>query len=573
MMGYAIPAAAALNDFKTLELKMDSLDAEVLFRKEPTDTSSFPVAVVENGAEIPGRVEVLGKFTRNFLKKSLLIKLDEGHTWHGKRRISLRSMSTDLSYMRESLAWDMAASIGTVSPKVEYVRMNINGKFIGIFLYIEWIDQPMFERFGLGRDGEFFQPDDSVYCGDMSPANQNRLEECWLKLAPRDKNYASLRKLIEGINSAPVEQFDSFLSQNFDVDSVINWLALNTVTGNGDTYNKNYFIYLSKKTGKWVVMPWDFDLSFGRNADPVLPFPRNILNNNYQYFYPPELGSSNPLKEKTLKNAQLFQRFKKRISHVLGVTKESDGQGGFAWFKPGEFSSRVSGLKEIIGKELSKELYPGAKGAPFQEQVDALLLYNQWRHPLLKKMILDPTPFNTAHWLPYTAFPPLTTEDTGTAQRRQFVPLNLSVTADVRPGDTKVVMTEELLARPIGMLSVRNISKTARVRLEVETERTPVLLPPGIDPRNCIQRTWFVDVKTPDAELTVDLEFDYLQESSLRHEIGEGITDEHGLSLWSTRGGAWQKLPTRVNSISNVLNVEGIQLIPSQLTTFVACGM
>lgn len=580
----AIDTTATETQFKTLEIEMDPQDVEVLFRKEPHDTSTFPVAIVEQGARIPGRVEVTGQSTRNFLKKSILIKLNKGDTWQGNKKISLRSMATDLSYMREWLAWNLISSLGMVSPRVEYFQLNINRQFIGLFLFIEWIDTSLFDRLGLGKDGEFYHPDDEVYCGDMTLANQNRLAECWFKLSPKDRDYTSLRKLIEDIDTTPVDDFDSFLTRHFDVDSVINWLVVNTLTGNGDTYNKNYFLYLSKKTGKWLIIPWDFDLTFGRNADPVLPFPRNIFNDNYQYFYPPELGSPNPLKEKTLKNEQLFQRFKDRISHVLGVTMEKEAQGGlarlfteakplggFAWFRPDEFQRHVTALERAIGEILLKERYPGAKGAPFAQQVEALRLYNQWRYPLLKKMILDPTPFNTAHWLPYAAFPTLTPLDKGAQLRRQTTPLFLSVTAEVQPGDSPVVLVEELLARPIGLLDIQELNKPVRVRLEVETARAPESVPPGVDPSKCIQRSWYLDLKTPDAMLKVNLQLDYLRESSLRHELGDRITDERDLSLWAMQDGAWRKLQTTVNPIAKVLKTQGIQLVSANVIRLVAC--
>jgi len=576
-----LQAEASEIQFKTLELEMDSRDAEVLFRKEPYDTSSFPVAVVDEGKRIHGRVEVIGQFSRNFLKKSILIKLDEGQKWQGNKKISLKSMSTDLSYMREWLTWNLISSLGMVSPRVEYYRLNINKQFIGFFLFIEWIDTSMFDRLGLGKDGEFYNTNDETYCGDMSPDNQNRLQECWAKLSPKDKDYTSLKKLIEGINETPVEDFDKFLTKHFDVDSVINWLVVNTIISNGDTYNKNYFLYFSKKTGKWVVIPWDFDLSFGRNADPVLPFPRNILNDNYTYFYPPELGSPNPLKEKTLKNKQLFNAFKNRISHVFGITMERESQGffeklfikdkplgGFAWFRPDEFQSRVTALENIVGRDLTKERYPGSKGEPFEQQVEALQLYNQWRYVLLKKLIFDPTPFNTAHWLPYFIFPPLSPVD---MTKRQTIPLILSTTAEVLPTDKSVVLMEELLARPIGMLDIQSLNKPARVRLEVETERAPESLPAGIHPSKCIQRIWYLDIKTPDTILKVNMQLDYLQESSLHHEIGEQITDERGLSLWVMQNYKWRKLKTSINTLANVLKTEALELTSSDLLRFIAC--
>lgn len=584
-MGW-VQSDAAENNFKTLELEMNPKDAEVLFRKEPYDTSTFPVAVLENGTRIPGRVEVSGQFTRTFLKKSLLIRLNEGQTWQGNKKISLHSMSTDPSYMRDWLAWNLSSSLGMVTPKVEYYRLNINGQFIGLYLFIEWIDTSMFNRIGLGKDGEFYHPDDTVYCGDMTPANQYRLEECWFKLSPKDRDYTSLRKLIEEINSTPVEQFHNFLNEHFDVDSVINYLVVNTITGNGDTYNKNYFLYHSTKTGKWIIIPWDFDLTFGRNADPVLPFPRNILNDNYQYFYTPELGSPNPLKEKTLKNDRLYKLFKNRISHVLGGTmkkepqgfleklhKESTPVGGFAWFRPreDEFAGLVNKLEHNIGQDLRHEKYPGAKGEPFIEQVEALRLYNQWRYPLLQKMILEPTPFNTAHWLPYFTFPPFTPSGEEDKNRRQTVQLNMTASVDIKEGDKSVVLMEELLARPVGILDVQEINRPARVRLEVETERVPESLPPGLNPSRCIQRIWYLDLKTPDTILKVNLQFDYLQESSLRHELGDSIADEHNLSLWVQKDNRWQKLPTEVNVIANILQARGIELVSGNVLRFVAC--
>lgn len=155
--------------------------------------------------------------------------------------------------------------------------------------------------------------------------------------------------------------------------------------------------------------------------------------------------------------------------------------------------------------------------------------------------------------------------------RRQTVPLIFSVTADVLPDDSSVVMVEELLARPIGVLDIQELEKPARVRLEVETERVPESLPPDINPSKCIQRTWYLDLKTPDTILKVNVQLDYLQESSLHHELGEHITDENRLSLWAMEDHNWRNLHTTVNPIANVLKAEGIELVPSKVLRFVAC--
>jgi hypothetical protein len=142
---------------------------------------------------------------------------------------------------------------------------------------------------------------------------------------------------------------------------------------------------------------------------------------------------------------------------------------------------------------------------------------------------------------------------------------------DVRVGDPPVIMMEEFLARPIGVLDIQALNRPARIRLEVETERRPDSLPPGADASKCIERTWYLDLKTPDALLTVNIQVDYLQESSLRHEVGVGIKDEAALSLWAFQNQTWRSLQTDVNPVANVLMTEGVQLASGNLLQLVAC--
>ena len=105
----------------------------------------------------------------------------------------------------------------------------------------------------------------------------------------------------------------------------------------------------------------------------------------------------------------------------------------------------------------------------------------------------------------------------------------------------------------------------------METERVPESLPPGLNPSKCIQRIWYLDIKTPDTILKVNLQFDYLQESSLRHELGNAITDEHNLLLWVLQNNNWQRLQTGVNVIANVLNAQGIEFVSGNVLRFAAC--
>ena len=259
------PAADAIA-IDTLAIEMDARDARVLFRKDPYDKSSFPVTVrptEEGSAPLHGRIEVKGSFTRQTGKKSLLIKLDDGK-WGGGSRISLNGMGTDGTMMREWLSWELMRALGMVVPDTRYTRLSVNGADSGLFLRIEWIDPGLFARAGLGADGEFYHPYDSAFCGNLTPRSLDPALGCYFKLAPRDDDFSSLRTLTEELAAQPVDTFDQLVDRRFDANAVINWFAVNALVTETDTYNKNYFLYLPRNTGKWLVVPWDYDLTFGR---------------------------------------------------------------------------------------------------------------------------------------------------------------------------------------------------------------------------------------------------------------------------------------------------------------------
>jgi spore coat protein H len=303
----ASPAGAAVT-VDRLTLEMGKLDSEVLMRKDPDDHSSFPVTVVDpsDGKRLPGRVAVKGAFTRGLAKKSLMVKLDPGYKWKGGSRISLNAMATDGSLMREWLSWKMMKALGMAVPEVDYVALSLNGQALGPYLHIEWMDGTVLDRYHLGKDGDYFQPLDATYCGDLSLASIADPERCWRTLWPPGGDAAPLVKLVRDIDAATPASIDTLVEQSFEPESLVNWLAVNSLVSDGDVYNKNYFLYRSKAIGgRWVVVPFDYDITFGRTYDPYLVQPFTIVNDNFSYYYPLALGAPNPLRAKAVMNQRL----------------------------------------------------------------------------------------------------------------------------------------------------------------------------------------------------------------------------------------------------------------------------
>lgn len=527
-------------EISDLHLEMNARDAKVLFRKDPYDRSTFRVAVNDNGTKLAGKIEVKGSFTRRFDKKSLLIKLAKGKLWNGHRKISLNAMATDDSLMREWLAWDLIHALGMVAPKVNYTRLFINDKYIGLYLFIAWIDPKLFAEYGLGDDGEFFHPPDEYYCGDLSVQSMQKPKRCWRKLSPNNDDFSPLQRLVEGINSYSSASFEAFHDTNFENESVINWMTVNTLMSNGDTYNKNYFLYQNKNNFRWTVIPWDYDLSLGRNWDPGLEYPNDILNDNFQYYYPPTLGMPNPLKQHMLENKALLSRLKQRIQHVMGIVREP-GIPGYAWFKTDRLQAHIQQVKRTIQDDVAKDAYVRARNQSFEQHTNAIQYYVLARYEYLKKVFIG-----TTDWAPNHANARITPHST----------------------DTRVI---DGFGRILGLLNIRSLNKPSTLMVEVEANVEPHIVPKGIAKSSCIKRTWYMVLKDPHTQLTTDITLEYNQENSQANEIGTRVSSEDRLQVWVLQENQWQLLTTQTNALANTLNIYNVQFDAGKLIRFVAC--
>lgn len=75
-------------------------------------------------------------------KLSYKLKLNKKNDSYGYRKIKLRSMAVDPSYMREELAYDIANSIGLPTSKYSYTCVYINDQAIGLFGVAEVTSSP-----------------------------------------------------------------------------------------------------------------------------------------------------------------------------------------------------------------------------------------------------------------------------------------------------------------------------------------------------------------------------------------------------------------------------------------------
>ena len=184
---------------------------------------------------------------------------DEHHLYwrEGERRVdefNLNTNYTQKSYARQVLAYETYDAAGVPGPEAFLVRVERNGDFYCLDNWVEQIDHDLLSREGLDDEGALYKMnnrDDSTNGAEK----KNREHE----------PYDDLVALIGGINPGNPAR-ERFVLDNLNLPAVVNYVAVNAILSDFDVGKKNHFLYRdSGGTDLWQVIPFDKDLTFGRN--------------------------------------------------------------------------------------------------------------------------------------------------------------------------------------------------------------------------------------------------------------------------------------------------------------------
>jgi len=540
-----------------IHIRMDDDDLKALFLKRQYDKSPFDIKIKTGRHRLHGTVKVLGSSTRIFKKKSLLIKLDKESTrWYGHRRLALRSMASDKALMREWMAWKMMAALGMKVPEVHFTRVTFNhGEKTGLYLSIEWMGAEFLEANELDAGGEFYQPNDASHCGDLYSTDQ--IPFCFSKITPQNDDYSNLKAMATAMNAATASNIDETLATHFDVESVINWIAVNSLVTNGDTYNKNYWLYFHPSTKKWTMIPWDYNLTFGRTYDQYGMPEFKIFNDNFQYYYPPDVGAGNPIKDKALRNPKLRAQLEAKIKHLTGM--EPNGpEHTFGWFSPTVMHARIGNLATVVGKEVYKDTFLSYDAGDFTKTYESLMHYVTAHDHFLKVKL-----FGDFDWHPSEPNQPLVSTP---------LPDVLLGRGQAAAGAESLHMVDRSWGYFVGRLDLHQpLQSKATFEVRIEGASTPKDLPVAQSPRRCIERSWILKTTTPNVSVMANVMFEYIQENSRRSEVPPTVHEEF-LELWMLDGNRWNPMQTEVNEYSNTLTAKHVRVKSGRTYRFVACS-
>jgi hypothetical protein len=227
------------------------------------------------------QINLHGQTSTFFPKKSYNLDFNKDHRFRyspGSPRvkdIKLLSNYADKAKVRNALAYDMIREAGSDGHFCFQVRVELNGSFFSVADLMEDADDRWLERLGRDPNGALYKIYDNL-SNALTAQKKTRKNEC----------SSDLQSFIDNLDeSRPISARVAYAYDNIDLPQTISYFAALALISSQDHGHKNFFVYCdSLRSGEWAILPWDVDLSWGRNwldAEGYLTdtlFQDNVLN-------------------------------------------------------------------------------------------------------------------------------------------------------------------------------------------------------------------------------------------------------------------------------------------------------
>lgn len=325
-------------------------------------------------------------FTVNFGKYIKKKEYGSKQNFFGCDKISFNNFFFDKTMMKEFFALKLMDEMGLPTPEYGIAKLYINGNYYGVYAMVEAMDHSILERYyGVDKDelsSYLCKPEGTKFLYEEIEADPSLLwekDEDTLKdvedMIPtvtewvRRLNFLSNGMDFDGqtidVNS---EEYLQLVNQILDTDEVVKYFAVHSWLCQMDNMfdgQKNFGLYVDPN-GRALLVPWDYDLSFGcfypSSAENTANYPLDVMY-RMDYWRMDELDKMNrevyeqfPLFHVIYQNETLMEQFHNYMAEcskvaTLGGTVASTGKT----YEPGFFNSFVEKMeKEIIAAATEK---------------------------------------------------------------------------------------------------------------------------------------------------------------------------------------------------------------------------
>lgn len=251
-------------------------------------------------------------------KKPFKFKFDafrEEQTFFGMSKLSFTNNVKDPSYMRESIAYALARKYEP-APRTSYAKISLEGEYIGLYTQVEQVDTLFLDKYSerLGNsDGNLFKASSDggilIYRGADQTDYYNEYEIQTNKVI---NDWSRFVEMIDVLNNSSDEDFAEEISEYLDMESCIRYLAFCQVLSHFDSYlgsSRNFYFYENSDNGRFTMLIWDVDRSFGGFSNGWDVIEADIANVN--------CSTDKPLTRRILANDSLKQVYFSYIDEMI----------------------------------------------------------------------------------------------------------------------------------------------------------------------------------------------------------------------------------------------------------------
>lgn len=254
------------------------------------------------------------------LKKSLKVDLNKyvsGQKLDALTAINLHCGVSDPTRARESFSYAYFHAAGVPAPRTAIAEVTLSvpdkyeKEYVGAYTLVEQVNKTFLKQhFGDGS-GLLLKPEGlqggPTYLGEAWQHYEDRYKPDSKVTAEQKKRLIAFAKLVQEGTDA---EFAAEIGNYLDVDAFLRFIAANALLANLDSYlgyGHNYYMYLVPETNKFVLIPWDVDLSLA--TWPAAGMPEQLVELSLQH---PHSG-----KDRLLDRLFAIAEYKKRYMEIV----------------------------------------------------------------------------------------------------------------------------------------------------------------------------------------------------------------------------------------------------------------
>jgi spore coat protein H len=240
-----------------------------------------PGSVLYNGKEwykvglrFKGNSSLQSSWQAGILKLAFKMDLDEyeddypqikNQRFYGFKKLSLKNNYADRSFLREKVTAEVFKNAGLAVSNTAFYTLYVDHgdgpEYFGLYTLVEEVDNTVIDTQFSSDNGNLYKPEDYGSSFAEGTFNEGGFEK---KTNEDEADWTDIQNLFSALHAttrtADAATWRTNLETVLDVDTFLNYLAVNTVVQNWDTYGRmehNYYLYNNPDNNLLTWIPWD----------------------------------------------------------------------------------------------------------------------------------------------------------------------------------------------------------------------------------------------------------------------------------------------------------------------------